>query len=1159
MLYIAAAQPATAQLDALKCDFYESQHDVLVLNKLSRLELHSIGERTVELIEEVPVWSGIAAIESVKLPGHSTSSIVVLTTCLRLFVLSYAPDASPKIQTVSSTSIAEPFGRISEYQTIVVDPRLRCLVVHAYDGLLRIVPLTPPTGKPSARSSSTSSSSTSPAFDLSASYNVRISSLNVSSIAALPSPSDDLPALAVVNTDHSGQKVLMTYFVDLDEKDLDAGPLLTETLKDPGSELVIAVPEQQGVLVVGEETLVWYGGDGRAEEGKGKGKAAETRAPVQCRLPLARITSWAFVSETQLLLGDIYGKLLYVEIALASSGALCGLRAVDLGDTTSPTAIVPVSPSTVYLASRFGDSQLVQLPKSLIGGAEGGDAMQQDDDSEEPDLELVASFANLAPIVDCAVVGGEGGAAGYVVTCSGAYKSGSLRVVRRGVGLTTLAALEVEGIQRLWALKGDQDDQLLVLGFFNETRVFRLSATAAADDSGDGEIEEVELPPFAADAATLLAGNLGSVLVQVTANGVGFSTPDGAQHGRWLSGGKGKITTAAIKGEQLVVALEGGQLALLELQNGSLVESSATTLPNDVASVSIATTDSASFVVVGLWASQTVHLLSLPSFETCFTQTLDTTYLIRSVLVTSFADGTSTLFAGLGDGSLTTFAVDLGAKSIDAGSAKTVVLGKKPLLLFEHEQDGGGGGKSVFAVSERLTLVTKPKDRLVYSSVNVEDVLAIAPLSTPAYPSALAIASSTSLRLGRIDALQSQQLDIRTVPLDEDEPRRIAYDAENRTFCVLCSRRDVDRTTGETTTAGSVRLLSEENFSTRATAPLAPSEEGQSLTTVRLGSSSLFAIGTAVLDSGTPEPEKGRLLVLRQPDLDTLEQVASVEIPGCPYALADLGDGFIAAAINSQVAVYSLDPAAGSLSLVATWSGAFIALTLAPGPSSTLVVGDALRSITLLRFSSSPRPQLDELAKDYASRYMVGVEALGGDAHEFLGAETDLNLFTVQRTDEQAAQRSLEDAGTLHPAGAFHLGELVSRFRHGVFGQQYGDRSTGPNAARPEWVYATSAGSIGVMAELDPAASRLLSGLERNLRGVVPGVGGLTQEAFRAYKSNRRTLPSAGFVDGSFVELFLDLAVEEQDAVLAGRSAAERIGVARGEVVRVLEDVARLH
>jgi hypothetical protein len=48
--------------------------------------------------------------------------------------------------------------------------------------------------------------------------------------------------------------------------------------------------------------------------------------------------------------------------------------------------------------------------------------------------------------------------------------------------------------------------------------------------------------------------------------------------------------------------------------------------------------------------------------------------------------------------------------------------------------------------------------------------------------------------------------------------------------------------------------------------------------------------------------------------------------------------------------------------------------------------------------------------------------------------------------------------------------------------------------ATPRLIFATSAGSIGVVAELDAASSKLLSDLERNMRRVVEGVGGLKQE-----------------------------------------------------------------
>ena len=54
--------------------------------------------------------------------------------------------------------------------------------------------------------------------------------------------------------------------------------------------------------------------------------------------------------------------------------------------------------------------------------------------------------------------------------------------------------------------------------------------------------------------------------------------------------------------------------------------------------------------------------------------------------------------------------------------------------------------------------------------------------------------------------------------------------------------------------------------------------------------------------------------------------------------------------------------------------------------------------------------------------------AKGGE--EFIGAEIDLNLFTVMKEDVTTT-RSMEDEFTLSPRGEFHLGEMVSKFVRG--------------------------------------------------------------------------------------------------------------------------------
>lgn len=142
---------------------------------------------------------------------------------------------------------------------------------------------------------------------------------------------------------------------------------------------------------------------------------------------------------------------------------------------------------------------------------------------------------------------------------------------------------------------------------------------------------------------------------------------------------------------------------------------------------------------------------------------------------------------------------------------------------------------------------------------------------------------------------------------------------------------------------------------------------------------------------------------------------------------------------------------------------------------------------------------------------MSAVEAVGDSAEdEFIGAETDLNLFTIRKEKATTTRSIVVDDTALAPRGVFHLGEMVSRFRRGEFSfprsavfallilrftgslvQQLGD-SVG--AASPRLVFATSAGSLGIVAELDAESSKLLSDLERNMRGVLEGFGGLKQE-----------------------------------------------------------------
>lgn len=284
-----------------------------------------------------------------------------------------------------------------------------------------------------------------------------------------------------------------------------------------------------------------------------------------------------------------------------------------------------------------------------------------------------------------------------------------------------------------------------------------------------------------------------------------------------------------------------------------------------------------------------------------------------------------------------------------------------------------------------------------------------------------------------------------------------------------------------------------------------------------------------------------------------------------------------------QVIVYAIDPFSQSLSKVAAWGGSFIAISLAPVPShpSQLVVADALRSLTLLEFTSDPnKSKLEEVSRHYDPHYMSALTAVSES--EFLGAESDLNLFTVMRETmpivrnggRAAAAAARSGAGpteetVLSSRGGFHLGEYVSRFRSGALVQQLGggggnaQQATTATAiapvAVPKSIFTTSAGSLGVVLELSEAASKTLSNLERNMRAVISTVADLRQEDFRAFRTARGTVPSAGFVDGDFVERFLGLGEEEGGRVMEGKSEFERLEEGRGDVMKLVEECARLH
>ena len=119
-------------------------------------------------------------------------------------------------------------------------------------------------------------------------------------------------------------------------------------------------------------------------------------------------------------------------------------------------------------------------------------------------------------------------------------------------------------------------------------------------------------------------------------------------------------------------------------------------------------------------------VLSLPDLRRVSSAPLAAAEVIpRAVLLCAF-EGVSYLLAGLGDGQLFTFAVnDDGA----LGDGKRLSLGTQPITLRTFRNKNT---THVFAGSDRPTVIYSSNRKLIYSSVNLREVLHMCPFNCDA-------------------------------------------------------------------------------------------------------------------------------------------------------------------------------------------------------------------------------------------------------------------------------------------------------------------------------------------------------------------------------------------------------------------------------------------
>lgn len=1109
--------------------------------KVNHIQVYNISAEGLVCAVELPIHGTISSMHLMRMPGEGQHNLVVLTEKHKLCILRWN-ETEGRCHAVSSGDMQDHFvsNRTSEHIGIV-DPNARCIGLHQYPRLLKVVPTERDADKTA--------------------FNVRLLEDQIHDIVFLHGCQH--PTVAVLCARGKDCHEMRTYEISMHDQDISAAAWKKSEL-DVTTSRLLAVPEPyKGVLVFGDDSIIYLAPDGTY---------------INCPIDTTLITAVGQVDPdgTRYLIGDHKGQLMMLMLVKDTTpGVVKRLKVEQLGETSGASCISYLDSGFVFIGSSMGDSQLIRLSTTRL----------PETDSY---VEVVQTYPHLGPIVDFCIVKGMGylrQGQGQVVTCSGMGKDGSLRVIRNGIGISEHASEELPGIKDMFSLRrrfGDRYHSYLLQSFTSETRILELI--------GADEMAPATLVGFNEASPTLHAANMeGDLLVQVTYKGVSVMDCAAltAQPGIvWTPPANVRISVASGNCSQLLIATTGGHLILLAVnaEKKTLSEVSHTKLEREISCVNCNYLEPSSdmtdgeetstkngkavIAAVGLWSevseSPIVKLLALPSLKPVQDVELGGDVIARCVLLAEL-EGFRYLLVALGDGYLLTYSVSMeaaitGVACVERSTGEDVNV---PSIVSERRKLSVGtqpadlsifksrGADHVFAACDRPAVVYSATGggKLLISNVNLQEVTRVCGFDTEAFPDCLAIATESGLHLGAVDEIQ--KLHITSVPLGE-QPRRIAHMDSARVFAVLTETAVLDEC-GDETLEQFVRVLDDSRFDTLHKYKLAAQESGSCVLVAKFVGESIdkdeefLVVGTVEEKPGEEDPKKGRLLIFRVVDGRPV-LVAERDCQGPVYSACS--NGMLIVSVGHEVRVFSLSERLDGMLTMKEEDrhrGHILGYRITLR-GDFILLGDIYKSITVLTCKKiGENIRLEEVARDYEVTWIMAIEMLDDDM--YIVGEHGTHLYTYKRNS--SAPTDAERA-RLERVGQFHLGGKVNRIQQGSLVMQMGEND-GP--AVKTMIFGTTDGMLGVIATLKPEAYNFFLEVQKAMVALIPGVGGLKHGDYREMVAHDppRIAPAKNFLDGDMIERFLDLNLAQMNKV----SSMVNIGVE--ELVQRVEEMQRLH
>ncbi len=1094
--YAVTAQKSTRVTGSCVGKFLGEDRTALVVSKGSRLEVFTLGEEGLVPVTECRLYGHVEASFLFRAPGEASDRLFVLTREHQVLALSVSREHV--IEEVATGSIGDNVGERADVALAAYGDKLVGMVL--YEGMLKCVPVD------------------SKGLFMDA-FNVRLPDRDIVSLCFLPGAT--VPTIVYLCEDGE-RRHLRSHAVNVKEKALvsDVAPLGGEV--DKGASMVMPLGKA-GVLIAGELEVMWASGKTRVA----------TRFPGEQR---ARLTAATKIDKdgSRWLLGDESGRLWLLACAGAAQGTVTGLSLEELGTTVAASSLSYLDNGVVFVGSALGDSHVLRL-------------LGERDPETGAQFEVLEVQANLAPIVDLACVDLEGQGQDQVVACCGAYKDGTLRVVRNGIGVNVEADLPLGGITGVWSMRSSSSalfDKYLCVSFSSHS-VF------LAMEEDDDLAELSECGGLKGDIRTLFCGTtVSDLLLQVHAGGVHLVQAGSlALTDKWQPPEGTQITVccAAAGQGQLAVAVGGTTLVYLRVAGMKIKELGRTVLEHEIACMDmtpLVAGEDATLLAAGLWNEHSVRLLQLASLQTVLSEELGAGSVVPRSVRLSLLDDEPRLLVGLGDGRLLHYRL-AGNKRVE--DRKTVPLGTQAVLLTPFVSSNGT--LSVFAGCDRPAVVYSGARKLLTSNVNQKNVSFVASFHTAQFPHCLAMATSEALIVGRLESLQKLHVD--TVRMHE-MVRRLAHHAPARAFAVGCMSGNAPGGRDSVGPSGStVRLLDRVTMERLDSFQLERGEQVCAVLSAPLGAESdepLVIVGTAFVNVGDPEPSQGRILVFvaqRSGKDEPSQQGVRLKlhcartVNGAVYALASYPGGRLVAAVNARVELLAMEAAVEgpSLTMLADHFGHVLALHV-KSKGDFILVGDLMRSMMVLRFDSVAS-KLVVVSRDYGPSWVTAVEFLGQDS--YVAADQDGNVAVFCRSEDA-------EEAKLREVACYHVGENINCMRPGRLVQV--DPLLLPHEVPPTpIIFAGTSGMIGILQPMSAADFAFFKKVEEALAAAP--VWGLRHADWRAARVGRTVKKHEGFVDGDLVETLLDLHPPEQKRI------AEVLDMSPLELVSRVEALAR--